>query len=223
MHISQIKEQIAKFAVEFIENGMVIGLGTGTTAASFIQQLAKEKLKITCVATSLASETLARSLGLQCVSIDQIDKIDITFDGADEIDAQKRVIKGAGGALLREKIVAFASHELVMLVDEKKIVANLGAGKLPVEVTPFGHLLTARHIEALGFSAEIRKGADGAPFITDNHNFIYDIYFKEVLKNPEEVERQIHAIPGVVTTGFFFNLVGRVIIGKSDGSIELRQ
>ena len=221
----QIKKLIGEKAATFVEHNMIVGLGTGTTAAAFIESLAErlalEKLDITCVATSFASENLAVSLGIKCVPIDAVHEIDITFDGADEIDIQKRMIKGAGGALLREKILASASGKLVIMVAAKKQVDFLGKARLPVEVLPFGHTFTKANLSALGYSLELRKKADGTPFITDNHNFIYDIHFPSLRKNPEEDELKIRSVPGVIETGFFFNLAGPVIIGKQDGTLSV--
>ncbi len=224
MQQSEIKKRIGEHAATLVENGMIVGLGTGTTAACFIQSLAErnrlERLNITCVATSIESEGLALSLGLRTVSIDSVSEIDVTFDGADEVDEKKRLIKGAGGALLREKILANSSGELVVMVDEQKLVTNLGKAKLPVEVTPFGHRFTKANLVSLGYTKiDLRLNADGSPFVTDNHNFIYDIYFSKLLKDPEKEEEKIRKIPGVIETGFFFDMAGPVIVGKADGSI----
>lgn len=214
MQQNQIKRQIAEAAIQFVQDGMTIGLGTGTTATEFIKKLASEKRKVTCVASSIASEKLALSLGLKCISIEKLSHIDITFDGADEIDVQKRIIKGAGGALLREKILAYASRSLIILVDETKCVDLLGKAKLPVEITPFGHNFTIKHLEELGYQGALRVTSDESFYVTDNHNFIFDIYFPEYLQNPEEEEKKITSIPGVVETGFFFNLPLKVIVGN---------
>ena len=224
MQQSEIKKRIGEKAAMLVKNGMTIGLGTGTTAAAFIQSLAErnrlESLNITCVATSIESEELALSLGLHCVSIDSVDEIDVTFDGADEVDEKKRLIKGAGGALLREKILANASGKLVVMVDEQKLVKYLGKAKLPVEVTPFGHRFTKANLVALGYTKiELRQNSDGSTFVTDNHNFIYDIQYNQLFKEPEKEDEKIRKIPGVVETGFFFDLAGPVIVGKVDGSV----
>lgn len=209
-----------------VENGMTIGLGTGTTATCFIHSLAErnrlERLNITCVATSEESEALALSLGLHCVSIDAVSEIDVTFDGADEVDEKKRLIKGAGGALLREKILANSSGKLVVMVDEQKLVKQLGKAKLPVEVTPFGHRFTKANLLALGYkSVELRLNHDGSPLVTDNHNFIYDIHLDDPCKEPEKEDAKIRKIPGVIETGFFFDLTGPLLVGKADGSVVI--
>lgn len=225
MHLSDIKEQIGKKAASFVQDGMIIGLGTGSTAAAFIHALkarmTKEPLKIVCVATSLASEQLALSLNIPCTSIDAITAFDITFDGADEIDLQKRMIKGAGGALLREKIIAKASKEVLILVEEKKCVDTLGKAKLPVEIVPFGHKLTVAHLAKLGYHSTQRKNPDNAAFITDNGNFILDIQLSNAQESPEDADLKIRSVPGVVETGFFFHLANRIIIGKNDGTVEV--
>lgn len=224
MQQSEIKKRIGEKAATFVKKGMTIGLGTGTTATAFIQSLAErnqlENLHITCVATSVESEELASALGLRCVPIDSVDAIDVTFDGADEIDEKKRLIKGAGGALLREKILAHSSGELVVMVDENKLVKQLGKAKLPLEVTPFGHRFTKANLLALGASKiELRLNGNGTPFVTDNHNFIYDFYSTTPFSEPEKEDEQIRKIPGIIETGFFFDLTGRVIVGKSDGTV----
>jgi ribose 5-phosphate isomerase A len=221
----QIKDLIGQKACEFVQDGMLIGLGSGTTAAAFIHALAlklqKDNLKIQTVATSSESETLANMLQIPCLSVDAIETIDITFDGADEIDAKKRLIKGAGGALLREKIIAFASKELIIMVEEKKCVKKLGKTYLPVEVVPFGNKLTQAHLLELGYKSRQRLHRNGTVYITDNHNFIYDIEFDSLRDNPEEDDRKIRSVPGVVETGFFFHHTGRIIVGKPDGIVTI--
>lgn len=229
MDSNEIKTHIAETAVPLVQNGMVIGLGTGSTAQAFIRILAgyiaAHKIAITTVSSSKSSEELAKSLKIPTVPIDTIDHIDITFDGADEVDPQKRLIKGAGGALLREKILASACREFIVLVEEKKCVSSLGKAKLPLEVTPFGHNLTCIHLkslgEELGFKVELRKKEDGSPYITDNNNFIYDIWFKSVNFDPEEYDKRFRQIPGVIETGFFFHLANKVFVGKSNGQVTV--
>ncbi|MDB6081964.1 MAG: rpiA [Chlamydiia bacterium] len=213
MNENEIKKQIAHFAMQFVQDGMTIGLGTGTTSAEFIKCLAEHTFSITCVATSIASEKLALSLGLQCVPLEAVQHIDITFDGADQVDTKKRLIKGAGGALLREKILAAASDQLIVLVDKRKCVNLLGKIKLPVEILPFGNHFTIAHLQKLGYTGALRKRADGSLYVTDNHNFIYDIDLQDERTHPEEDEKKITSVTGVVDTGFFFNLASKIIIG----------
>jgi ribose 5-phosphate isomerase A len=223
--MDQIKERIGQAAASIVEDGMVIGLGTGSTAAYFIQALAKrvdvEGLTIVTVASSHTSEKLARELGLSFVSMDAIDMIDITFDGADEIDPQKQMIKGAGGALLKEKILAYASRELVIMVDSSKCVDTLGKAKVPVEVVQFGHHLTQAHLSSLATSCTMRTRGDGKPFITESQHFIYDLLVESPINSPALLDQQLRKIPGVVETGLFYNIAGRIFIGYNDGTVKL--
>lgn len=218
----QIKDILGKQAAELPQPRMVVGLGTGTTAHRFIIHLAarcRSGLPIQTVSSSEESAQLAREHGIPVVSIDDVDSIDLTVDGADEIDSQKRMIKGAGAALLREKIVAFASRKVVIIAHETKVVTYLGNRTLPVEVLPFAHLTTMRHIEALGYTASWRYDKQGKLLVTDNGNYIFDITFPNLLEAPELDERHIAAIPGVIETGFFFDLADEVMIGHFDGRI----
>ncbi len=222
--MDEVKDRIGKAAASLVEDGQVVGLGTGSTAAYFIQALAKryeaEGINIVTVATSYASEKLARDLGLPFVSVDAIEQIDCTFDGADEITPKKDMIKGAGGALLREKILATASREFVVLVDETKLVNTLGKAKLPVEVVQFAHKITQSKLAAYATSVTLRMRGDGKPFITDSQHFIYDLELKP-FENIEALDAALHHIPGVVETGLFYQLAGRVIIGYRDGSVKI--
>ena len=220
MQQNEIKKEIANQALLFIEENMTIGLGTGTTATAFIHALAKKQLRITAVATSLASEQLALDLGIHCVPVDHVHTIDLTFDGADQIDPKKRMIKGAGGALLREKIIAASSNELVVLIEEKKQVQALGHTQLPVEILPFAHRFTAAHLEKLGYQGAFRQ-INKNIYTTDNGNYIYDIFLDDLLSDPEKADREICSIPGVITTGLFFSLAGRVVIGKNNGTVVI--
>ena len=156
------------------------------------------------------------------VDINELSHLDITVDGADEIDSEKRMIKGGGGALLREKILASMSREMIVVVDESKLSPHLGHKKLPVEIIPFAHMVTFRKIEKLGNPAVFRKAKDGSVYLTDNGNYIVDITFHSPLTDPETVDLALREIPGVVETGFFFNLAGRVIIGFSDGQVVIK-
>jgi ribose 5-phosphate isomerase A len=223
--MDQVKERIGETAAALVEDGMLIGLGTGSTANYFIKALAKrvadEGISVVTVATSLASEKLARELDLPYVSIDAISSIDLTFDGADEITPQKQMIKGAGGALLKEKIIATHSKEFIVMVDETKCVDRVGGVKLPVEVVQFGHQLTSDRLLSIACSSRLRLRGDGRPFITESNHFIYDIELKEKIKDPESIDVSIRSIAGVVTTGLFYNLAGRVLVGYADGSVKV--
>ncbi len=219
------KEAAGKEAVKFIQDGMIVGLGTGSTAAFFIQGLidrVRHGLKIRAVSSSKHSANQAKEGGIDVVDIDDVDKIDITVDGADQIDAQNRMIKGGGGAHLREKIVASSSSEMIVIVDETKVVDQLGSFPLPLEVAKFGHKATQKKLENQGFNAALRKNESGDLYITDNENYIIDIHFNKPIDNPEKQDMILRNIPGILETGFFFNLATRVIIGNNQGKINIR-
>lgn len=225
MSFDQAKRAAGLKALEFVESGMVLGLGTGSTAAHFIQQLielCREGLKVEAVATSLASEKMAREGGIPLLDINTVTELNLTVDGADEIDPQKRLIKGAGGALVREKIIAAMSKEMIVIADPSKVVDQLGHRPLPVEVIPFGAEATKKHLEKRGYHGSWRRVESGETFITDNHNWIIDLVFDSLVKDPERVHREIKEIPGVVDTGFFLNLASRIIIGQDDGSATVQ-
>lgn len=225
MSTEAIKKAVGYKAAELIENGMLIGLGTGTTAFYFIERLiqrCKDGLKIHAVASSTSSLEHARKGNIPLLDIDKVTALDITVDGADQIDSQKRMIKGGGGAHVREKIVAAMSREMVVIVDESKLVHALGKCKLPVEVLSFAKNATFQHIVKAGYQGEFRKKKDGSLFVSDNGNFIIDIHFGSTLAKPEEDHETLIHIPGVVDTGFFFNLAGRVIVGFADGQVVVK-
>lgn len=219
MSLETAKRLAGEKAASFIEDGMIVGLGTGSTAMHFIQHLIERKLKITAVASSLRSQELAKKGGIPLIDINTITRIDITVDGADEIDPTKRMIKGGGGALLREKIVASMSQEMVVIVDQTKLVSHLGTHKLPVEIVPFAYPATIHKLEARGYKGVVRL--DGrAPYITENGNYIYDVQLHKC--HPEEDQEAILQVPGVVETGFFLNYAGRVVVGFLDGTTQVR-
>lgn len=221
---TKAKAAAGKKAAELIEGGMLVGIGTGSTARYFIEALAercRSGLKIHAVATSAESEQLARDAGIPMTELDRLEEIDLDVDGADEIDPQKRMIKGGGGALFREKIIAGMSKEMIVIVDASKQVTALGNFPLPVEISPFAYLATLRHILDSGYSGAIRKTPEGERYITDNNNLIYDIDLTFPCNNPEEVERKLSEIPGVIDTGFFIGYAGRVITGHEDGSTAI--
>jgi len=222
---NRAKQAAAKTAVALVEEDMLIGLGTGTTAAYFIEALIERcrstNMKIAAVATSEHSAKQAQAGGIPLYPIDKLTALDLTFDGADEIDPQKRMIKGGGGALLREKIIATLSREMIVLVDKDKLVDQLGAFPLPVEVIPFAHEAILNRIGQMGYQGTFRYKEDGQLYATDNGNYIIDIVFKSGCQFPEKDQETLRSIPGVVETGFFFNLAGRVIIGDSDGKVKI--
>ena len=218
----QIKVRLGEKAASFITPNMKIGLGSGTTSHCFIQALAKrckqEKLPIRCAASSSASAKLAKSLGLNLADIDELGSLDITVDGADEVDSRGRLIKGAGGAHVREKIVAAMSKELLILADETKLCDKLGKAKLPVEVFPFAHKITEAHLRKLGYNGSFRT-QKSSYYVTDNGNYLFDIEFKSTLDHPEQCDSEIRKIPGVIDTGFFFHMASRILVGFFDGQI----
>jgi ribose 5-phosphate isomerase A len=215
------KRIAAENAVEYINDGMIVGLGTGSTAYWAIQKLGeriKQGLNIKAIATSNDSEILAKKLGIKIVSFGEIEAIDITIDGADEVDKEWNLIKGGGGALLREKIVAVASKKLIIIIDESKRVDHLGKFLLPVEIVKFGFEMTMRRLNQYECNPKLRL-IDNKPFITDNGNYIIDCDFGRI-DRPQELHNQINLIPGVVENGLFVNLAKQVIVGFQDGTVK---
>ncbi len=221
---SAMKKIVAEKAVDtFVKDGMNVGLGTGSTAYFAIKrigELVAEGYDLTCVATSLNSETIARDVGVKVVDIDEVDKLDVTIDGADEVDPKMQLVKGLGGALLREKIVAAATVREVIVVDDSKLVEKLGTkAPLPVEVLRFGHQHTAFALKRQGCEPVLRM-KDGAPFVTDGGNYIYDCRFPEGIDNPFFLESRIDVIPGVVENGLFLNTAFDVLVCHPDGEVD---
>jgi ribose 5-phosphate isomerase A len=221
--MSELKRQAAEKAVGYVKDGMVVGLGTGSTAyfaVEAIGRLVRQGLSLQGVPTSKVTEDQARKCGIPLLDLDQVDRIDITIDGADEVDGRMDLIKGRGGAMLREKMVAYISNQQVIVVDDSKLVSKLGQkAPLPVEVVPFGHMRTKKHLESLGCRAELRGGQ--TPFVTDNGNLIYHCRF-ECIDDPYELELQLKQIPGVVETGLFLRLATKVVVAGERG-IEVRE
>lgn len=213
------KAAAAAKSLNYVENGMTLGLGTGSCAAKMVDLLGarvKQGLEISAVPTSDATAAQARSLGINIIGFDQITRLDLTIDGTDEVDDQKRLIKGGGGAHLREKIVASMSSKMVVIAEAKKMVATLGAFKLPVEIIPFAAPALAPKLAALGCMATIRKRSDGTDFTTDENNLIFDCDFKAI-GNPEKLALDLSTIPGVVEHGLFIGMADVIIIGTDDG------
>lgn len=218
-----LKQKAAEKAVEAIQDGMKVGLGTGSTAYWAIQKIGErvaQGLHIQAVATSQASEDQARELGIPIVPFDQIGRLDVTIDGADEVNEQLVLVKGGGGALLREKIVESNSNRLIIIVDESKDVKVLGAFPLPVEVVPFASEWTLEALQQTGCEAEWRM-KDGERFLTDNGNYIADCRYGTI-ENPQELEIRLNQIPGVVDNGLFINMADQVIIARANGQIDVR-
>ena len=218
-----MKKLVAEEAVNrYVKDGMSVGLGTGSTAKFMIErigELVAEGYDLLCTATSVQSEELAKSLGIKVVDLDEIGMLDVTIDGADEVDPGMQLIKGLGGALLREKIVAAATQKEIIVADESKLVEKLGMKTpLPVEVLRFGHKHTKFALEQQGCKAELRM-KNGEPLVTDGGNYIYDCKF-EAIEKPFFLESRLDVIPGVVENGLFLNTAYDVLVSKSDGTVE---
>lgn len=217
---------IAQKACDLITPDTVVGLGTGSAATQFIEALGarvKAGLKIRGIPTSDASDVLAKKLGIPIVTFDDVEAIDVCVDGADEVDPACDLIKGYGGALLREKVVAAFSRKFVVLVGPGKTVSTLGdRGKLPIEVVKFALTPAGRQIAALGFTPVQRKKDDGTPYLTDNGNFILDCRPNAPIKDAAALDLALHAIPGVAGTGLFIKRAHVVMIQEGD-KVEVRQ
>ena len=218
------KQQAAKRALDLIRDGQVIGLGTGSTAKFAIEglgRLVREGLSVKGVPTSVATERLARELVIPLVNLNEAGVIDVTLDGADEVDPDFNMIKGGGGALTREKLVALASVKRVILVDESKLVSRLGESRLlPIEVLPFAWTLAARLLTGLGCVASLREH-DGDPFVTDNGNHILDCAFGPI-EDAATLEKRIKLLPGVIECGLFIGIADTLVIGFDD-RVEVRE
>ena len=216
------KRAAAERAVAAIKDGMVVGLGTGSTAYWAIRKIAEkveQGLQTKAVATSVQTERLARELQIPLADFSRLQAIDVAIDGADEVDKTGNLIKGGGGALLREKIVALNSKKFLVIVDESKLVDTLGKFPLPVEIVPFAAALTLQQLRKLGLDPVIRK-AEKENFITDNGNLIADCH-RYPIDDPAGLNTQLHAIAGVVETGLFVHtMVSTVIVGFQDGSTK---
>lgn len=217
------KKAAALKAVEWVSNGMTIGLGTGSTAFYVLVQLAQrisEGLELKAVASSQHTEDMARQLGIPIIDHSSVSKLDLYIDGADEVDEKLNLIKGGGGALLREKILAANSQMFIVIVDNSKLVRTLGAFALPIEILPFGCQMTFNQLESLGGKPILRK-KDEEWFITDNGNLVADCIFGSI-NEPAHLNDLIHEIPGVVECGIFpKNMVHKLIVGFPDNSIRV--
>lgn len=219
------KRAAALRALDLVEPGMVVGLGTGSTAAHFVRALGekvKGGLKITGVATSATAEALARDAGIPLAELDSVTQVDLTIDGADEADRSFRLIKGAGAAHLREKIVAAASRRMVAILDDSKLVESLGRFPLSVEIVPFAHRTTMRRIADAAVASGCQgnfirlRGGDAHPVSTDNGNFVADLDC-QAIPDPEGLAAALSAIPGVVEHGLFIGLCSMLIVGTTTG------
>jgi ribose 5-phosphate isomerase A len=216
------KQKAGEYAATFIETGMNIGIGTGSTVYYFIQALAKkikEGLVIKGVPTSRQTELLAKELNIPLTDLNNVAQLDLTVDGADEIDPHLQLIKGGGGALLQEKIVAAASKKLIIIADESKLVDTLGKFPLPVEVITFAWEQTQKHIQNLGCTKIILRKKNDDVFMTDHKHYILDCYFEKI-NDVVSLTQQLNNIPGVVENGLFVNIATSAIIAHNDGNIK---
>lgn len=220
------KQAAALRALDFVEDGMALGLGTGSTAEHFVRGLAdrvRDGLSVRCVPTSDRTEVLARGRHLTISNLNETPHLDLTVDGADELDSKLRLIKGGGGALLREKIVATASKRMIVIADASKKVETLGRFPLPVEIVPFGARVTAEKLSNVakqcGCAGKISRREDqyGEPFLTDGNNFIYDCAFGRI-PDPDGLALALNAMPGVVDNGLFIGIASLAIVGGPEGT-----
>jgi ribose 5-phosphate isomerase A len=224
--MSRAKESAGRAAARFVEDGMVVGLGTGSTVHFTLLRLAErirtEGLAFRGVPTSVDTETKAGELGIALASLEEVRRLDLTLDGADEIDPRFQMIKGGGGALLREKVVASLSEREVIVADRSKVVERLGLRfLLPVEVVRFARPAVARGIQALGGTPVVRMRAQGEIYRTDNGNEILDCRFEGGIADPRALERALDAIPGVVESGLFIDLAHVLVVGDDEGRVEV--
>ncbi len=218
-NMDDLKKQAGVRAAQYVRDGMVVGLGTGSTAYYFVAEIGRrvqeEGLQVIGVTTSSRTTAQAQSLGIPLKSVDEIDRIDVTVDGADEIDRNFNGIKGGGGALLMEKIVATPTKDYIWVVDESKLVETLGAFKLPVEVVQYGAERLFREFQAKGYKPAFRQ-KDGQRFVTDMKNFIIDLDLG-VIENPFALGQELKAMTGVVEHGLFNGMVNKVIVAGQEG------
>ncbi|MBX3076792.1 ribose-5-phosphate isomerase RpiA [Candidatus Obscuribacterales bacterium] len=213
------KQNAARAAVDLIEDGMIVGLGSGSTSLIFVRMLGervKNGLKIKGVPTSDETAMVAREVGIELISLDQEVHPDLDVDGADEVDSNLNMIKGGGGKLLREKIVAFAAKEVIIMVDSTKLVEKLGKFTVPVEIVPFSQPIVEIAIEDIGGKPVLRKAKDGSTYITDEKNHILDCDFG-LIDDAESLARKLSNTPGVVEHGLFIDLADLVLVGENDG------
>jgi ribose 5-phosphate isomerase A len=221
----QEKEAASRASLKFIKDGQIVGIGTGSTARYFIQLLGeavKNGLRIRAIPTSERSREQAAGLGIPLTTLDESPEIDVTVDGADEVDPQLRLMKGGGGALLREKIVGSATKYYVIVADGSKAVPVLGKFPLPVEVIKFAQAVVARKIAALGAQVSLRRDANGAAFLTDENNHILDCRFGQIA-DADRLARTLSDMPGVVEHGLFIGMANLVLVAKGSEIIELRR
>ncbi|PLR68675.1 ribose-5-phosphate isomerase RpiA [Bacillus sp. UMB0893] len=218
------KKLVGEKAAEFVKDGMIVGLGTGSTVYYTLEklgQLVKEGLQMKGIPTSAATEKLAHEFGIPLTSFLEAAYIDVAIDGADEVDAHLNLIKGGGGALLREKIIASAADTFIVVADSTKMSEQLGSFRLPVEVLPFGNEITEKKIRTLGCLPELRL-LNSNPYKTDNGNLIFDCAFAKIME-PKEVERNLNMIPGVVENGLFVGIADMAITLNAENKIMIHK
>lgn len=218
----EIKKRTGAYAADYVEQGMTIGLGTGSTVYWLLQELGKRVqggLHFRAVPTSRQTQTLATELGIPLADLNNVDSLALTLDGADEIAPGLQLIKGGGGALLQEKIVAAASKQLIIIADENKVVNTLGKFPLPVEVIPFGWKQVQKKItQQLGCQLVELREKNGGTFVSDHGHYILDCHFSQIA-DPAELNEALHLIPGVVETGLFVSMADIAVVGYADGRI----
>ncbi|UOQ84828.1 ribose-5-phosphate isomerase RpiA [Gracilibacillus salinarum] len=217
-----LKRKAGEKVAEYVEDGMIVGLGTGSTAywaTMKLGELVANGMKIKGVPTSKSTEELARKLGIPILEMSEVTQIDIAIDGADEATADFSLIKGGGGALLREKMIASIAKQFIVVIDPSKFVKRLGQFPLPVEIVKFGWELTSSQVSSLGCKPVLRQ-EDQVPFITDNENYIVDCYFDSIM-DPTSMRTALNSIPGVVENGLFVDMADVIIIGRENGPAEV--
>lgn len=223
--ISREKRLAAERSLEYVRDGMCLGLGSGSTAAimlGLLGQRVRDGLRVRGVPTSETSRQLAERAGIPLVTFDEVSRLDLTIDGADEVDPQLNLIKGGGGALLREKIVASFTRRVVIIVDSQKQVPQLGAFPLPVEVVRFAWRPLAQRLGDLGATPVLRAGRDGRPYVTDEGNFLLDCAFGRI-EDPAALAARLDAMPGVVDHGLFVGLANTLVVGRGDGTVVIER
>lgn len=224
MEREELKKLAGEESVKYIKDGMIVGLGTGSTVEYTLKKLGekvKDGLNIQGIPTSIHTKRIAKEVEIPLTTLDENPEIDLTIDGADEVDSYLNLIKGGGGALTREKIIAFNSKKVIIVIDDSKVVKALGIDfPLPVEVIKFGWTSTKKTLEGFGCEVKLREIMENEPFITDNGNYILDCEFERI-ENPEQLEIDINLIPGVVENGLFIGLVNEVIVGGKQGVMTL--
>lgn len=220
----QEKEAVGRASLRFVRDGNVLGLGTGSTAAYAVRglgEMVRNGLKVRCIPTSVNTQKQAAELGIPLTTLDEVQQIDVTIDGADEFDPHLNLTKGGGGALLREKIIASASKMVVIITDSSKRVATLGKFPLPVEVIPFAQALISKKISALGATVTLRQ-RDGKTFVTDEGHHILDCHFGQI-PDPPTLARKLSDMPGIVEHGLFIGMASVVLLAKDGAVQELRR